>query len=331
VAKNYYFTSYKVEDFWSIIKKHNIDIVIPCNDASVEFFSKNKHLFDVPIVCPTFEQFALFRDKLHTIRLAEKLSIRVPQTIYEEELGKLYAALREIDRFPVVIKPRKSEGSRGLYYAKNFEELRNIITSEYVEKYGWPLIQEYIPGREAVGASFMYKDGKQVFHICHRRIRQYPVSGGPSTLAESVYDKEAEETGKRLLDSVSWSGLAMVEFKRDPRSNELVLMEVNPRMWGTIGLAIVSGLDVIQAVVDAYIRETITDYVYREGFYLRWYFPGDILSILTDPSIRLKEKFKLMQFKNRENTIDQIVDKNDIKPLITTFFYSINVRLKKKR
>jgi predicted ATP-grasp superfamily ATP-dependent carboligase len=331
VKKNYYFNLYNIDDFVNVIKKHRIDLIIPCNDASVEFFSKTKHLFDVPIVCPSFEQFRTFRDKLETMRLASKLSIRIPQTIYEEEMDKLYEALKKVDRYPVVIKPRRSEGSRGLKYASSFEDVRNMLTREYIEKYGYPLIQEYIPGQQAIGVSFLYKDGKEIFHICHKRVRQYPVSGGPSTLAMSVYDNEAREIAKKLLDYVSWSGLAMVEFKRDLTTNELVLMEVNPRMWGTIGLALVAGLDVIEAMIDAYHRLRIGEYGYKEGFYLRWYFPGDVLSILRDPHISFKEKFKLILTINAENTVDQILDKDDIKPLFTTLLYSINSKLKNKR
>ena len=35
----------------------------------------------------------------------------------------------------------------------------------------------------------------------------------------------------------------MVEFKKDVRTGEYKLMEINPRIWGSMPLAIVSGVD----------------------------------------------------------------------------------------
>jgi len=48
---------------------------------------------------------------------------------------------------------------------------------------------------------------------------------------------------KRLLDHVGWHGVAMVEFKLDERNNKPVLLEVNPRFWGSVYQAIAAGVD----------------------------------------------------------------------------------------
>ncbi len=51
------------------------------------------------------------------------------------------------------------------------------------------------------------------------------------------------ELGLSLLKSLNWIGVAMAEFKVDPRDGIPKLMEVNPRFWGSLHLAIVSGVD----------------------------------------------------------------------------------------
>ena len=77
----------------------------------------------------------------------------------------------------------------------------------------------------------------------HRRIRERLVMGGPSTCAESVYDSKLLDYGLRVLKNLKWHGVAMVEFKKDSIDGEFKLMEINPKFWGSLDLAIASGVD----------------------------------------------------------------------------------------
>ena len=100
------------------------------------------------------------------------------------------------------------------------------------------------PGGEALGVSLLFnKDAEPRALFVHKRLREYPLNGGPSTLRESVLRPEAAELGVRLLRALRWYGVAMVEFKVDPRDGVPKLMEVNPKLWGSLSLAIASGVD----------------------------------------------------------------------------------------
>jgi ATP-grasp in the biosynthetic pathway with Ter operon len=69
-----------------------------------------------------------------------------------------------------------------------------------------------------------------------------PVTGGASSLRESVpLDPVLLEHAMRLLGELRWTGLAMVEFRSTPDGPEL--MEVNGRVWGSLPLAVRSGMD----------------------------------------------------------------------------------------
>ena len=46
-----------------------------------------------------------------------------------------------------------------------------------------------------------------------------------------------------MLGPIGWHGVAMMEYKQDRRSGELVLMEVNGRFWGSLELAVDAGVD----------------------------------------------------------------------------------------
>jgi len=144
--------------------------------------------------------------------------------------------------YPVVIKPRDSTSSRGVQYAHSEEELIRIYR-RFIKSYdNSALIQEYIPG-DGYGVSVLFNQGELRALFTHRRLREYPITGGPSTLRESVRHPEMERIAVKLLEYMEWHGVAMVEFKLDKRTNRPVLIEVNPRFWGSINQAIASGVN----------------------------------------------------------------------------------------
>jgi predicted ATP-grasp superfamily ATP-dependent carboligase len=108
-----------------------------------------------------------------------------------------------------------------------------------------PILQESLPaGGAALGVGLLMNFSSEPrATFAYRRLREYPVSGGPSTLRESVKDEALCRTTERLLSALGWVGVAMAEYLVDPRDGRPKLLEVNPRFWGSLHLAIVSGVD----------------------------------------------------------------------------------------
>jgi len=180
VKKNYFYRQLNADDILKVIKKHSIDIVIPSNEKSVEILAENIDKFDIPVVVPSKESYELCRDKSKTLEFAQSLGVRVPKTFVFKNIEELKKNLDKIDSFPIVLKPKKSSGSRGIVYVNDRDDLLKLLNDDYITKYGFPLIQEYIPsGGKAIGASFLYYKGKEVLSFCHQRIREYPLNGGP--------------------------------------------------------------------------------------------------------------------------------------------------------
>ena len=145
---------------------------------------------------------------------------------------------------PAVIKPRISSGSFGIAYVRKREDLIPLYQKVHTQ-YPFPLVQEWIPdGGGTFGVSALFDDGSDVkAAFIHKKLRMYPIQGGPSTLREGVEHLQIMELGLSLLKSLNWTGVAMAEFKVDPRDGIPKLMEVNPRFWGSLHLAIISGVD----------------------------------------------------------------------------------------
>lgn len=159
------------------------------------------------------------------------------------------------DAFPVVVKPRCGE-KFGLHaeerYRKAYDPAGFRAAWEAMARYDpQPVVQELLTG-EAVGVSLVM-DGKSrpVSVLCHRRVREYPTQGGPSSCCESVWDGALVEHAVKLLRGLGFVGLAMVEFKGGK------LLEINPRVWGSFPLTYKCGAPLARDYVRASLGEEL--------------------------------------------------------------------------
>ena len=187
---------------------------------------------------PTSKQLKLLNDKGQVALLADSLDVPVPGS-YTPADGEQIESFFSRVPLPCVVKPRWGEGlglTAALRYtiAQTPEELSESFRafSELAGEH--PLVQEYLPG-DGTGCSVLAKDGKIIRKICHKRVREYPVSGGPSTCCETLSDPRLGEWCTLLTEAVGLNGLAMFEFKTNAEGHPR-LLEVNPRVWGSYPL-----------------------------------------------------------------------------------------------
>jgi predicted ATP-grasp superfamily ATP-dependent carboligase len=254
------------------------DVLIPISTDSMEPISKYLPKFErntnVPI--PDYEALLKTIDKQVTLEVASEQGIPFPKTFSPKNIEELKDASERIT-YPAVIKPRRGSGAQGVVYVNSASNLISIY--ELMHKLQeYPLIQEYIPGPGYGAFALFNKDSEPRAVFAHRRIREYPITGGQSTFCEGVNNPKIIKYGLKLLKALGWYGLAMVEFKLDKRDNEYKLMEINPRFWGSMPLAIASGVDfpylLYKLAIDGDVNPMMS---YRSGVKMRFLF-ADLLS-----------------------------------------------------
>jgi predicted ATP-grasp superfamily ATP-dependent carboligase len=230
-----------------LLRREAYDAVIPIGyEATLSFAEHREELAAVTrLETMDPDKIRLIANKRNASELARAAGVPAPVTLYPESLAEVRARSRDL-QYPVVIKAIRETRGHTVCYARSAEELPDVYRI-FCEEWGFsegslPMLQEYIPG---FGCGFfaIYQHGSCKRIFMHRRIRENPPAGGVSTCAESFYDPKLKEYGIRLLDSLQWHGVAMVEFRRDSRDKEFKLMEVNPRFWGSLDLAVAAGVD----------------------------------------------------------------------------------------
>jgi len=202
---------------------------------------------------PPLSSIELANDKYALMRHASGIGVPCPATTTLRD-GEEISDMANRVRYPAVIKYRAGEllklDPKDRYKIVNSPDELCRYYDMMHKRQEFPLVQEYISG-EGFGVSVvMDKEHNPIEVFCHRRLREYPISGGPSCLCESAWDASLAEHAVELLRSLNWVGVAMVEFK-GTSDRGYKLMEINPRFWGSLALAPASGCDIAGALAKA--------------------------------------------------------------------------------
>jgi len=296
------------------LRKNKYDLVIPLNDFVAIMLSKHKEeLKDcVAIAVNDWQVFEYASDKLKTMQVCMENNIPCPKTFLADESLE---DLKEMDlQYPICIKPRTGYSAVGFRMIEDSRDLEYIVKATK-EKYGAPLIQEYIPQTDLQYKAelFIDKNGELKSCCIFSKIRWYPIDGGSSTMNKTVHRPDIQESCYKLLKAIGWRGYADIDLIQDPRDNVAKIMEINPRITGSVKICFKCGVNFTEQILQDYLDIDVTSYMdYPAGKYLR-YFHTDLLWFLKSPD-RFRAKPSWFNFFN---SVDQIWSLKDPLPWFT--------------
>lgn len=281
----------------SFVKSNKFDVLITPEEGTSLFiaqhFSEISPYIRIPLA--SYEILKFVRDKSKLLEHAIKIGIPCPKMFLCHVPEDAKRQVNELS-FPVVLKPAISSGGQGIRYVFDKSTLSadaQIISNGYDSF----LMQEYIPGTEYYGLSVIFNQRNQMRSaFVHKKIRQLPITGGASTYAVSVKYPKLVEIAEALLTSINWYGAANIEFKIDQNDNIPKLMEINPRLWGSLQLAIASGINIPYLLYQLALEGDIKpSFEYKEGIKFRWFMYGDFVNFFTN--LIMKKRFDLGNLK----------------------------------
>lgn len=206
------------------------------------------------ILTPRADPLAMVLDKTRTLAAAATVGIDGPPT-WQPLAGEDFAARATALPYPVILKwsdpPAIWERltAAGLSFEKTqFAATANDLLrllARYDALNVWPMVQGWCGGH-GFGQMVMMAGGTARLRFQHRRLREFPASGGVSTLCETVplsMHAAQMEKSEALLRAIGWEGPAMVEYRHDPATGTYWLMEINGRFWGSLPLASQAGAE----------------------------------------------------------------------------------------
>jgi D-aspartate ligase len=225
--------------------------LFPSADESAAFVARNHEALSrlLCLTTPPWETFRWAYDKRFTHELGDRVAVETPFTIVPHDREELAGTALE---FPVVLKPAIKPDFNRLTAAKAWRvDDRESLLARYDEACSLVdpatlMVQEVIPGNGHANLSYaaLAESGRELHSIVARRTRQYPADfGRASTFVETIEDPGIVEPSRRLLEASNFTGLIEIEYKLDPRSEQPLLLDMNPRVWGWHTLGARAGVD----------------------------------------------------------------------------------------
>ena len=214
-----------------------IDVLFPTVDVELPVLAARRDEFaalGVVIASPSLSTLETCLDKF---ALAHRCAgvLPVPRT---DLLGPAAAIGR---KYPVVVKPRRGAGSRGISYVQSEAELLELGTDDN------RLVQDMLPGDEYSVDVFADLSGSVIAAVPRSRLR---VDSGVSVAGATFHDEELEQAARRVAAAIGLTTVANVQLRRD-RDGRAALLEVNPRFPGAMPLTIAAGIDMPSLTLDA--------------------------------------------------------------------------------
>jgi len=259
------------------------------SDDFVQFISKNRFVLShyYRFLLPKHTLVEAVLDKRLTYELALKSNVPCPKTFAINNEEQFEEIIDQVT-FPCILKPVYSSHFRTnidhrLYKKAIVVEEPSKLREEYLfyRPFGELMIQEVIPGNEdCIYSVKTFFDEKMnlVGLWMNQKLHQFPPHFGSTALALSIRDEEVIQLATTFLKDIEFKGLAIAEFKRDPRDGKLKFIEINSRIGLTQALSIACGVNLAHLYYLSLTGQNPTPVTQqKEG--VKWvYFVRDFLS-----------------------------------------------------
>lgn len=242
-----------------IIKKYDIDLVIPCSDEEALSMAKNRVLIEnssCTLACSAYETLNILSDKLKTYKILKKNSIPVPfyTPIYnhEELLNKIELY---IDKYKeMVIKPAVSRGGRNIIIINKNNYKKYTQNDFYIKKFIklYPLILMERLIEPIYDIDLLSIKGKLIRGLARRRLD----SNNPNNGHIIEENKSLYQLANKICSTFNLSWLYDCDIMMGENGLAYIL-EVNPRPSGSLAISYLSGMDYIEDMIAIIKKEKL--------------------------------------------------------------------------
>jgi len=215
-------------------ERHGIRTVVAGDTRCSRFLLHTAPLFPPGVQCFPMcepELFEQLYDKWRFATLLEELSLPGPRTT-------LIRCAEDLERCglepPAIIKPTQGEAGHGIETARTVDELRRIVGARADLEENPLVLQSYIPGDD-IDLSLLAHRGRCVAWT----IQQRAESG-----VMRFFDRsDVLELGQELVRRTGYHGVMHLDLRIDRRNGRVVILESNPRFWGSLCYSVWTGVN----------------------------------------------------------------------------------------
>lgn len=246
------------EDLVTHVLDTDADVVVPVSEGDLLRLAPVRQSVErlCPVLAPARDVLDVLLDKRATGRAASAVGERLGSDALTGPDEAVLPAGEQVGEtspadFPLVAKPRRSRallpdgtiwGQSARFCADPYD-LREAHR-EFAAGGQDTLVQRPVLGVPLLVSVLLDAEGELRVVFVHRRLRQAQPEGGPSACAVAhAPSPELVDPVVELARELGATGVPVQFELLVPDAGAPVLLDVNPRPWGTLGLALASGAD----------------------------------------------------------------------------------------
>lgn len=226
--------AWKLEEVIRVITDKKIDLLMPVGEAEVAFIEKNQTVLEQHCTCQWVTPAADFKVAINKNQLAAELKkIGVPVPIHapinsQEDIIDFTSKTG----FPVLLKPTRSSFGWGI---KKFDALEPLLAhfsknNLYQQEY---ILQQFIIGSD-INCNVLCQNGKVICHSIQESPVRFGVNFSPHDTIKFGPDIQVISEVSRVMSRFNWHGIANIDIRRDHKTKQIYILEINGRYWGSV-------------------------------------------------------------------------------------------------
>jgi carbamoyl-phosphate synthase large subunit len=228
--------------------RHGIDVFVPTVDWELEPVAAARDRFaavGARVMVAEATTLALALDKWTLLRACQSACATPHSALFDEDFDA--DAAGDAWGLPLVVKPRRGAGSRGVRVARTLEELAAIRRDPSL------LVQEHLPGEEYSVDVLSALDTTVLAVVPRVRLK---VDSGIAVTGRTVHDAALDAAARAVAGRIGLTFVSNIQFRRDAQGTPK-LLEVNVRFPGTMPLTVASGVDMPRLALDILLGKPV--------------------------------------------------------------------------
>ena len=257
----------------SLASGRGVDVLLPGSDATLLALAGHADPAGASIwsKLPPPDAIGRALDKVALIECAERVGHPGPPTAVCGDVGEAIAAA-EAFGYPVVLKPRRSvaEHDGSLIQRPSVLVPDTATLERLAPEFGTPCLVQCREEGSIVSLGGVAAGGRLLAGVASRYLRTWPSGAGSACYSETIpFTPELKETAAAFVAGLGWEGIFELEFLRRS-GGELVPIDFNPRIYGSLALAGLSGVPLATIWCD-WVRGVAPPSLFASpGFRYRW-------------------------------------------------------------
>lgn len=234
-----------LEDITRIVKKNNIEFILPLTDLDVDFFSKYYSCFnhlDVRILVENLDLIVnlRYKDKLYDF-LKDNQVIKCIPTFLKDNLGD------KTELYPAIAKIKNGRSSENILFLNSDRDLF-LVDENYI-------IQPLIIG-QVVTVDILSDRNK---HVWIQRKEHIRTKNGAGMTIEIVDIEAINNCVSEFLTITNYFGVLNIEFLVS-ENGDCYLMDVNPRFSAGVAFSAIAGYNFVKNAIKILLDNQIDDF-----------------------------------------------------------------------